>query len=112
MSSNSEPEDLGFELPAPAKTSRGVIALAIVGVVGGAFAVGYLQHHGGAGSGAQGARGEVVAPKALQSDQALVLPGVVKALEETKIFPRTQGYVRKWNVDIGDKVKEGQVLVE
>jgi RND family efflux transporter MFP subunit len=123
MSSNSEPEDLGFELPAPAKTSRGVIALVIIGVVGGAFAIGFLQHRGGAGGDTPAARGElggagnvtrveVITPKTLQSDQALVLPGVVKALEETKIFARTQGYVRKWNVDIGDKVKEGQVLVE
>jgi RND family efflux transporter MFP subunit len=37
---------------------------------------------------------------------------VVKPLEETKIFPRTSGYVRKWNVDIGDKVTQGQLLAE
>ncbi len=120
--SSTEQEDLGFELPAAAKTSRGVIAAVLVAVVGGAFAIGYSRLHGGEGSGSAApgghdpggtlARVEVFTPKALQSDQALVLPGVIRALEETKIYPRTQGYVRKWNVDIGDKVKEGQVLVE
>src|SRR5437588_356840 len=103
---SSQPEDLGFELPAPAKTSRGVIAVVIAGIVGGAFAIGYVLHHSAGGGDAPVPRGEpggvvarveVLAPKSLQSDQALVLPGVVKALEETKIFPRTQGYVRKWN---------------
>jgi RND family efflux transporter MFP subunit len=118
--SSTEPEELGFELPAPAKTSRGVIAVVLIGVVGGAFAVGYLQHRSSGvdaaiahvETGAPIAKVEVIVPKTLQSDQALVLPGVVKALEETKMFPRTPGYVRKWNVDIGDKVKEGQLLAE
>jgi RND family efflux transporter MFP subunit len=118
---SSEPEDLGFELPAPAKASRGVIAVVLVGVVGGAFAIGYLQHKSGAASGAAVPHGEVggavvrvevISSKSLQSDQALVLPGVVKPLEETKIYARTPGYVRKWLFDIGDKVKEGQVLAE
>ena len=119
--SSTEQEDLGFELPAAAKTSRSLIAGALVVVVGGAFAFGYLRHRGGEGAVAPGGRDpaggammrvETIRAQALQSDQALVLPGVVKALEETKIYARTQGYVRKWNVDIGDKVKEGQVLAE
>jgi len=120
-STPTEPEDLGFDLPAAAKTSRGVMAALLVAVVGGGAAIAYARLHGGGSSGAgpnvpgAGAaipRVETFTAKSLQSDQALVLPGVVKALEETKIFPRTQGYVRKWNVDIGDKVKEGQVLAE
>jgi RND family efflux transporter MFP subunit len=36
----------------------------------------------------------------------------VRALEQTKIYPRVTGYVRKWLVDLGDKVKAGQLLVE
>jgi RND family efflux transporter MFP subunit len=118
----SQEEDLGFELPAAAKTSRGLIAVVLVAVIGGGFTLGYMKHHAGAGggdatashdlAGGAAARVEVMTAKALQSDQALVLPGVAKALEETKIYPRTQGYVRKWLVDIGDKVKEGQVLAE
>ena len=119
MSTTQEPEELGFELPAPAKTSRGLVAGALVLVVGAAFAIGYTQRHKAAGdapAAGGGAGGvvkvDVIAPKPLQSDQALVLPGVAKPLQETKIYARVQGYVHKWNVDIGDKVKEGQLLVE
>jgi membrane fusion protein, multidrug efflux system len=115
MSSN---EELGFELPAPAKSSRTRVLAVLVVVVGGAFVIGYTQHHRAHGatpvpSEATGAvRVDVIKAKAIDSNQALELPGVVKPLEETKIFPRTSGYVRKWNVDIGDKVKEGQLLAE
>ena len=117
MSSNDE---LGFELPAPAKSSRTRVLAVLVIVVGGAFVIGYTQHHRGTAHGptpiaseASGAvRVDVIKAKALDSTQALELPGVVKPLEETKIFPRTSGYIHKWNVDIGDKVKEGQQLAE
>lgn len=115
MSSN---EELGFELPVPAKSSRTRVLAVIVVVVGGAFVIGYTQHHRAQGatpiaSESSGAvRVDVIKAKAIDSNLALELPGVVKPLEETKIFPRTSGYVRKWNVDIGDKVKEGQLLAE
>jgi membrane fusion protein (multidrug efflux system) len=42
----------------------------------------------------------------------LTLPGNIQAFEETTIFPRSNGYVKSWKVDIGDSVKEGQVLAE
>jgi membrane fusion protein, multidrug efflux system len=54
----------------------------------------------------------VIKPKVIDSDRALALPGTVRALEQTKIFPRVTGYVRRWLVDIGDKVTAGQLLVE
>ena len=115
MSSN---EELGFELPAPAKSSRTRVLAVLVVVVGGAFVIGYTQHHRARGATPLAAessgavRVDVIKAKAIDSNLALELPGVVKPLEETKIFPRTSGYVRKWNVDIGDKVKEGQLLAE
>jgi RND family efflux transporter MFP subunit len=42
---------------------------------------------------------------------ALVLPGSVLPLQETSVYARANGYVRRWLVDIGDHVKKGQVLV-
>ncbi len=42
----------------------------------------------------------------------LVLPGNIEAFQETTIYPRSNGYVRSWKVDIGDDVKEGQLLAE
>jgi RND family efflux transporter MFP subunit len=42
----------------------------------------------------------------------LVLPGTVQPLQETILYARANGYVRKWLVDIGAEVKKGQVLAE
>jgi membrane fusion protein (multidrug efflux system) len=38
------------------------------------------------------------------------LPAAIDALQDTPLFARTTGYIQKWNVDIGDRVKAGQVL--
>jgi len=37
-------------------------------------------------------------------------PSFVEAYERTSIYPKVTGYIEKWNVDIGDKVKKGDVL--
>lgn len=37
-------------------------------------------------------------------------PGFVEAYEQTSLFPKISGYIEKWDVDIGDKVKKDQVL--
>lgn len=42
----------------------------------------------------------------------LSLPGTLLPYQEAPIYARTNGYVRKWYVDIGAKVNEGQVLAE
>ena len=46
------------------------------------------------------------------ADVDMVLPGSVSALAEASIYSRATGYVRKRYVDIGDHVKEGQLLAE
>ena len=38
------------------------------------------------------------------------LPGELSALEDVQVRAKVQGYVRKLNVDIGSKVRRGQVL--
>src|SRR5579862_2050347 len=95
------PDQLGFELPAAAQSSRGRVLVVIALIAGGGFAFGYLEHHKARGDTvvAHGELGavhvEVIKPTALTSDRALTLPGVVKALEETQIYPRTTGYVKR-----------------
>jgi RND family efflux transporter MFP subunit len=42
----------------------------------------------------------------------LTLPGTFQAFKATTIYPRSNGYVKDWKVDIGDDVKEGQLLAE
>jgi RND family efflux transporter MFP subunit len=41
-----------------------------------------------------------------------VLPGSVRGYREAAIFARTNGYLRRWYVDIGARVKKGQLLAE
>ena len=42
----------------------------------------------------------------------LVLPGNIQAVTEAPVLARATGYIRKRYVDIGDRVKAGQVLAE
>ncbi|HXA03000.1 MAG TPA: efflux RND transporter periplasmic adaptor subunit [Cytophagaceae bacterium] len=42
----------------------------------------------------------------------VALPGSVKAFEETFIYARVNGYIKKWYTDIGSPVHEGQLLAE
>jgi RND family efflux transporter MFP subunit len=43
---------------------------------------------------------------------ALELPGRVEAWSRAPIYARVSGYLKRWNVDIGQPVKAGQVLAE
>lgn len=116
-------DDLGFELPPPTKVSskRGLfIGGAVIAALVVLFLVGFLpkllgrnalEKEFSAESGAA-PRVEVVLPKVLTSDRAMVLPGTAQPLEDTVLYPRVAGYVKKWNVDLGDDVKEGDVLME
>lgn len=42
--------------------------------------------------------------------EKIVLPGKVQAWHEATIYARTNGYIRNWYVDIGSRVKEGDLL--
>ncbi len=41
-----------------------------------------------------------------------ILPGTAAPLLETSVHGRTSGYLKRWLVDIGDRVKEGQLMAE
>jgi RND family efflux transporter MFP subunit len=49
-------------------------------------------------------------PQAAAAD--LTLPGSVEAYNDAPIYARTNGYLRRWLVDIGAHVKAGQILAE
>jgi len=55
---------------------------------------------------------QVALPQRSSKAKDLVLPADARAFQETSIFPRASGYLRKLHVDIGDRVKEGQLLAE
>ena len=54
----------------------------------------------------------VIKPKLGEAAQELVLPGNIEAYVETPIYARTNGYLTRWLVDIGARVKAGQLLAE
>jgi len=57
-------------------------------------------------------RVSVIKPRRLASPDGFKLPGAVQALEETTVYARTSGYMKRRFVDLGDQVKEGQLLAE
>ena len=54
----------------------------------------------------------VVRPKSGAEAQEIELPGDTEAFTDTPIYARTNGYVKRWYVDIGGQVREGQLLAE
>jgi RND family efflux transporter MFP subunit len=55
---------------------------------------------------------DVVNAQRDEKPKDLVLPGTFQALKQTTIYPRSNGYVESWKVDIGDNVQAGQLLAE
>jgi len=52
----------------------------------------------------------VVSPKQTAPAQEIILPGNVQPFITSPIYSRTNGYLQKWYVDIGARVKQGQLL--
>src|SRR5689334_7035080 len=97
-----------------------LLALVICGLVIAGFFLGYLPRQ---------RREEVLAAESTEQNRALpvvtvgtverssakaslVLPGNIQAVTEAPVLARASGYVRKRNVDIGDRAHAGQVLAE
>jgi RND family efflux transporter MFP subunit len=96
------------------------IAIVILILVVAGFFMGYLPRH---------RREEVLAAESQETSQTLpivnvtkvtrsdkqselVLPGNIQAVTEAPVLARANGYIKKRYVDIGDRVKEGQVLAD
>ena len=115
--------DLGFALPEPARPSAarliGLLALAL-GCVAAAFFLGYRPRQAQKAALTQAAQTasedlplvDVVTPKVKQSTRPVILTATLQPLEETVLYPRSSGYVAQWHVDIGERVKPGQLLAE
>jgi multidrug efflux pump subunit AcrA (membrane-fusion protein) len=54
----------------------------------------------------------VVKPTLGGAQQELALPGTVQPFADAPILARTNGYVKKWYVDLGARVTAGQLLAE
>jgi HlyD family secretion protein len=60
--------------------------------------------------GPQAARVEVVRPERAPVRRTVEQPGQIEAVELTPLHARVAGYVESWSVDIGARIKKGQVL--
>jgi len=54
----------------------------------------------------------VAHPKQGAPQTEIILPGNMQAFTDSPIYARTNGYLKKWYVDIGGRVKAGQLLAE
>jgi RND family efflux transporter MFP subunit len=57
-------------------------------------------------------RVSVVKAQAVDAGHVLTLPAGLVANQQTLVYARASGYVNRWLVDIGDRVKKGQLLVQ
>ncbi|HEX8115315.1 MAG TPA: efflux RND transporter periplasmic adaptor subunit [Kofleriaceae bacterium] len=101
----------------PRRRGRWLVIVLALAAVGAAFAFGALPRIRARHT-AQHETAElavrtvsVIHPERAAPEQELVLPGNVVAYGDTPIFARTSGYVQRWLVDIGARVKQGQLLV-
>lgn len=51
-------------------------------------------------------------PKLGEASSELILSGAIQAFTDAPIYARASGYIKQWNVNLGDRVKAGQVLAE
>ncbi|HWY67736.1 MAG TPA: efflux RND transporter periplasmic adaptor subunit [Terriglobales bacterium] len=54
----------------------------------------------------------VIHPEHSAPSKEIVLPANVQAFSSAPIYARTNGYLKRWYVDIGTHVKKGQLLAE
>jgi RND family efflux transporter MFP subunit len=52
----------------------------------------------------------VVKPVVASGGSEIALPGNTQAFDDTPIYSRTSGYVKKWFVDLGQQVSAGQLM--
>ena len=50
---------------------------------------------------------DVIHPQNNATDQELVLPGQTMPFTDTPVYARTNGYLKRWYVDMGAHVKKG-----
>jgi RND family efflux transporter MFP subunit len=55
---------------------------------------------------------DTIQPTSGAVSQEIVLPGNTQAFNDTPIYARTNGYLKRWYVDIGTHVQQGQLLAD
>ena len=94
-----------------------ILLAAVIGAIG---VAGYLPRKNREQAAAAAARQEqtqiptvtAVAVKRAPADLELLLPGNISSVSEAAIYARASGYVTRRYVDIGDRVRAGQLMAE
>ncbi len=119
-SGNTEAGDKPHETSVRRIRGARIVALCTLLLLGGALAIGIWQHYS--------VHAEVMATAELHQDfvpsvrtaavrasdatMSVTWPGATDAFEQANIYARASGYISKRTVDIGSRVKAGQLLVE
>src|ERR1700728_1682925 len=108
--------------PAPATRSSGrlILGLAVLLALVGALGYGFWQHynlHAEVIATADQRRDFVptvrtAAIRASEAVRSATWPGTTEAFAQANLYARASGYISKRTVDIGDRVKSGDLLVE
>ena len=109
----------GMTSLSPLFTGKAIWAVGIAAAAVVVLGIGYGPHPGGAGAAPAERIGEDGAVPVTffyaergKPQTELILPASLQALQDTTIYARTNGYLKRWLVDFGDKVKTGQLLAE
>jgi multidrug efflux pump subunit AcrA (membrane-fusion protein) len=108
-----------FETTPPTRSGNGrkLLAVGVVVLLAGALAVGIWQHysvHAQVMAAAE-QRDFVVTTATVNASRktmSVTWPGTTEAFAQANIYARASGYIAKREVDIGSRVKAGQLLVE
>jgi RND family efflux transporter MFP subunit len=104
----------------PSAATLWILAIVAVLILTAAFFAGYLPETSRQTALAKEAREDiatlppvnVVAVEQASGKSNLVLPGNIQAVTEAPVLARASGYIKTRYADIGDRVKEGQLLAE
>jgi RND family efflux transporter MFP subunit len=106
--------------PPPSRMTLGAVSfIGLIAVIG-AFFAGYVPHQkrehiliAEAKTASETRPSVTVAPvRRATAKVELTLPGNIQAVAEAPVLARADGYIKKRYVDIGDRVKAGQLLAE
>jgi RND family efflux transporter MFP subunit len=121
MNTSQQTDTFKIAEQAPASNTRrglnGRLIFGTLAVLGGLFIAGMLPRWRANATLTSAALDQrpvvsVISSQRPDDNAKLVLPGSTQAIQETAIYARTDGYVRRWLVDIGAKVEAGQLLAE
>lgn len=106
--------------PAPSRRALWLLALILAVLIVIGFLKGYIPHRRNEATLVAEADTEskelptvtVVSVERSANTGTLILPGNIEALTEAPVLARASGYIRRRYVDIGDRVKSGQLLAE